>query len=230
MAEAKWGTMTPIPYNEKDCGTLHIKANGTFDYTSTNNKVDENTIKANLIDKLQYCINEGKYETYKNIVSGNYTISHCVVDEVKIDGVTINKFTINSLVVASSDKEKYDKCISGEITTESNEQSSNQKSASKANESVIAEETKQNNDSFIGSNLFLIIGIIAIVGVVLFVVIKKKKATPQVENNTQQQVDSINTQVPTEPQVQPQQPSGLQNMYSQQQSQQDNNNINNNIM
>lgn len=232
MAEAKWGTVNPIPYNETGCGILHVTANGTFEYTNTNNKIDEQTIKINLLNNLQNCINEGKYETYNNMVAGNKNISQCVINSTKVDGVTIDKFTFYSLNVSKNDKEKYDKCISGETTIESNEQNQNQKSqksATTTTETIIDENNKTNNDSFFGNNILLILGVIVIAFIVLFIIIKKKKPQQPV-NNTQESVQPEQqtiTQTQSQQPTQQQQTSDLQNMFTAQ-TQQENNNDNNN--
>ena len=121
VLELKWGTQTPIPYNDLEYGQLEIKIVGICHYKVNNNNIPIETLKQtlyqNIMNSLQKIISENQNQSYNiigNIVSEN--LINTLMTNMQSHDVTIEKIDVRNVGLTDTSMQKIAEVKRNKVT------------------------------------------------------------------------------------------------------------------
>ncbi len=111
ILELKWGTKTPVQYNDPTYGQIELKINGTCNYINNNSNKNIEQINAYLYENIINCINkiisEIQNESYTNLTDIlNNKLSNSLIPYTQAQGIIVQNIKIVFLDLTASAKQK----------------------------------------------------------------------------------------------------------------------------
>lgn len=121
VLELKWGTTTPIHYNDPTYGQIELKIIGICNYINNNLNANDEQIKDYLYQNIISCVNkiisESKNESYENLANIlQAKLSTTLMSYVQPQGIIIQNIELRGLNLTDSSKQKIEEVNRNKVT------------------------------------------------------------------------------------------------------------------
>ena len=121
LLELKWGTQTPILYNDPEYGQLELKIIGICRYKVNNNNIPTENLEQNLYQNIMVCIqkivSENQNQDYRKIGDIVYkNLTNTLIANLQTQDVTIENVEVKNVGLTDSSMQKVAEVKRNKVT------------------------------------------------------------------------------------------------------------------